>query len=278
MAREKHLVTPVFGFEYPELGAEANVPEDIHQLALEVENIVKELEVSHLKTAGAGDAKKLLIVQNTGAAAWKALSGDATISEAGVMTIANEAITAAKILALAITEAKIAGEAVATSKIANLAVTAAKLAAEAVETAKIQNLAVTEGKLAALAVGTAKLAELSVTTAKLAAECVTNAKIANGTIEDKKMLKPMIVGSVTEAGAVGSGTGFTVEHPSTGVYKIILTTELSELGLMFTQLTTKGGFIYPLAVSCKKIFELSRFKPNGTEVENGAFNFFVKVP
>lgn len=168
--------TPVFKFDTPVLGEEANVPDDLLSLATEVENILKAHEPKYLKTAGAGDAKKLLIVDATGAPAFKAMSGDATISEAGVFTIANEAVNAAKILALTITEAKLAGESVGTAKIVNLAVTAAKLAAEAVETGKIKNLAVTEGKLAELAVSTAKIANLAITEGKLADAAVTSRK------------------------------------------------------------------------------------------------------
>jgi hypothetical protein len=121
-------VTPVFGWPYPELGNEANVPSDIEKLAEAIENILKALEPKYLKTAGAGDAKKLLIVQNTGQAAFKALSGDATISEAGALTIANEAVNTVKLAALSVTEAKVAALAITTAKIANLAVTDEKLA------------------------------------------------------------------------------------------------------------------------------------------------------
>lgn len=141
------VVTPVFGWDTPVLGEEADVPKDLGALALDIENSLKVLDPKFLATAGAGDAKKLLIVQNTGAAAFKALNGDATISEAGALTIANEAITTLKVLNLAITEAKLAGESVSTAKLAALGVTEAKLAALAVSTGKIANAAVTSAKL-----------------------------------------------------------------------------------------------------------------------------------
>lgn len=175
MPRPNHLVTPVFGFEYPELGAEADVPTDLHELELELETLLKAFPVNRLSTPEGG-AKDLLIVQAGGFAAWKAMSGDATISEAGAITIANEAVNAAKILNLAINEAKLAGESVGNAKIAALAVTATKLAAEAVETAKIKGEAVTEAKLAALAVSTAKIANLAVTEGKIADAAVTSRK------------------------------------------------------------------------------------------------------
>lgn len=145
MPRAKHLVTPHFGWEYPELGAEADVPTDLHELLLQIEN---NLHLLPLEELAHGAAKQIMVVQGTGAAAYKALSGDATIAETGAMTIINEAINTVKIAALAVTQAKIAGEAVSTAQLAALGVTEAKLAALAVSTAKIANAAVTDEKLA----------------------------------------------------------------------------------------------------------------------------------
>lgn len=179
--------TAHFEWETPVLADEADIPADLAQLANEIEEDLQGLDVAELGTAGAGDSGKLLIVQGTGAAAWKAMSGDATISTAGAITIANEKITSAKIALLAITEALLAGEAVSTAKIKLLAVTAARLAAEAVETAKLANLAVTEAKIANLAISTAKLGELSVTEAKIAALAVGTAKIANLAVTEGKL-------------------------------------------------------------------------------------------
>src|SRR5215469_7683597 len=95
--------TPHFNWQAPVLGEEADIPADLLRLATEIEEDLHSLAVSELGTAGAGDAKKLLIVNSTGAPVWRALSGDATISETGALTIANEAVNTAKILALAIT-------------------------------------------------------------------------------------------------------------------------------------------------------------------------------
>lgn len=147
MARPKHLVTPVFGWEYPELGAEADVPVDLHELALQIEEVIKALEVKRLKTAGAGDGGKILIVKNTGEPVWLAINGDATTDAAALLTIGNEKIGTAKLQALAVTAAKLAAESVEESKIKALAVTAAKVANEAISEGKIANLAVALGKL-----------------------------------------------------------------------------------------------------------------------------------
>ena len=66
---------------------------------------------------------------------------------------------------------------VGTASVADLAVTAAKLGALAVTTAKIDNLAVTAGKIGALAVTTAKIDDLGVTVGKIAAATITAAKL-----------------------------------------------------------------------------------------------------
>lgn len=179
--------TPHFGFEVPSGTDPVDIPLHLLELAEQIEELLEGFPVEELGTAGAGDAGKLLVVKNTGAAAWAAMSGDATLNHEGKLAIANLAVTEAKLAALAVTAAKIAAEAIETGKIKNLAVTAAKIAAEAVETAKIANLAITEAKLAAEAVGTGKIANLAVTEAKLAALAVTAAKIAEGAVTETKI-------------------------------------------------------------------------------------------
>jgi hypothetical protein len=72
-----------------------------------------------------------------------AVSGDISISNTGVTTIGNDAVTTAKIENLAVN----------TDKLANLAVTDAKLADNAVTTDKISNGAVTDEKITTVNVG-----------------------------------------------------------------------------------------------------------------------------
>lgn len=180
-------VTEHFGFPYPLLSDQADVPADMKAVADAMDTLLFGFPVENLGNAGAGDAGKILVVGPGGINAWRAMSGDATLSSIGALTIGTEKITSLKIQALAITEALIEGEAVSTGKIKALAVTAAKLAAEAVESAKIKDLAVTTAKLNALAVTTAKLADLAVTTAKLAAECVTEGKLADKAVTSRKL-------------------------------------------------------------------------------------------
>ena len=90
-----------------------------------------------------------IVVGNGGTPTAAALSGDATISAGGALTIANDAITTAKI----------ADSNVTTAKIADGDVTAAKLDSDSVTTVKILDDNVTTAKINDGAVNTAKLAD-----------------------------------------------------------------------------------------------------------------------
>ena len=103
--------------------------------------------------------------------------------------LATSAVTTAKIKNNTITNAKLAtgvivstGWVCLTGNIAVNAVTAAKILAGAVTTAKIANNAVTAGKVLAGAITNAKLGANAVTVSKINANAVTNAKILNAII------------------------------------------------------------------------------------------------
>lgn len=102
-----------------------------------------------------------------------AMSGDATLASSGALTIANSAVTEAKIN--------------------NGAVTASKIGSDAVVEAKIQNGAVVEAKLASNAVSSDKIASNAVVEAKIQDNAVTKAKIADapnayGTVQASKLV------------------------------------------------------------------------------------------
>jgi len=86
----------------------------------------------------------------------------------------------------------------AATTIANNAVTTAKIADANVTTAKITNLAVTTAKIADANVTTVKIADANVTTAKIADVNVTTAKIADGAVTASKLAS----GAAIPAGAV----------------------------------------------------------------------------
>lgn len=109
------------------------------------------------------------------------VSTDATIdgdgSSGSPLSLADDAVSTAKIL----------NDAVTTAKILDANVTADKLAADSVVTAKILDANVTADKLAADSVVTAKILDANVTEAKLAPDAVTTAKVANDAIDDDKL-------------------------------------------------------------------------------------------
>jgi hypothetical protein len=205
-----YKTTPKYGFKAPESNQLDDVPTDLYGVVLQIEELLDDFPIAELADGTAG---QLIVAQGTGAALYKTLSGDATLSSAGALTIGENKITAGKIAALAIetaklanlavTAAKIGEEAVESAKIKTAAITAAKIAAEAVTAAKLAEGAVTPTKLAALAVETAKLAEEAITTAKIANLAVTTAKLADGAVTSPKF-KPT-TGIVAATGTLTLG-------------------------------------------------------------------------
>ena len=93
--------------------------------------------------------------------------------------LASDSVTSAKIAADSITSAKIAAGAVGTTDLAANAVTQAKLASDAVATTNILDANITTAKIASDAVTTAKILDSNVTTAKIADDAVTQVKLAD---------------------------------------------------------------------------------------------------
>jgi hypothetical protein len=101
--------------------------------------------------AAAVDAKTTgrVLVGNGTTIASVAMSGDATIVAGGALTIANNAVTTAKILDANVTTAKILDANVTTAKILDANVTTAKILDANITTAKILDANVTLAKLSA---------------------------------------------------------------------------------------------------------------------------------
>ena len=106
--------------------------------------------------------------------------------------VADNAIGTAQILATSVTVAELADDAVEEDKIKDANVTAAKLANNAVETAKIKDLNVTAAKLADDSVITAKILNLNVTEGKLADDAVVTAKIKDAAVTKAKLASDAI--------------------------------------------------------------------------------------
>ena len=112
-----------------------------------------------------------------------ALTGDVTTAAGSVVTtIANNAVTSAKIADQAISEAKIADDAVTTTKIADNAISTAKLANNTVTSAKIQDGTITNDDISASAnIADTKLATIS-TAGKVSGNAITSGTIGGSTV------------------------------------------------------------------------------------------------
>ena len=96
------------------------------------------------------------------------ISGDATVATNGALTIANDAVTSAKIADDAITSALLADAAVVSAAIADDAVVTASIADDAITSALIADDAVVSAAIADSAVTTALINDDAVTLAKMA--------------------------------------------------------------------------------------------------------------
>ena len=110
---------------------------------------------------------------------WNITFGTTSVADDAITTakLAADSVTTAKILDANITAAKLASDAVTTAKITDANITAAKLASDAVTTAKILDANITTDKIASDAVTTAKILDANITTAKIESNAVTTGKL-----------------------------------------------------------------------------------------------------
>ena len=123
-----------------------------------------------------------------------ALSGDATVSAAGALTIANTAVETAMIAADAITSAKIADDAIDSEHYTDASI----------DTAHIADVQITTGKLAADAVTGAKIALFDDSYAATSAHIL----VADGTDFDNVAVSGDV--TISNAGVVAIATGVIV--------------------------------------------------------------------
>jgi hypothetical protein len=135
-------------------------------------------------TISAAASAQTLINDGSGQFVNRSISGDITISNTGVATIANDAITTGKI----------AAGAVGTTDIADSAITSAKIA----------NGTIVAGDIADGAITSAKILDGTIATADIADSAITSAKIANGTIVAADLASNTLTATQIAADAIGS--------------------------------------------------------------------------
>ena len=208
-------------------------------------------QISLTTTPTSVEAGFKIIVMNFGTGR---VASTETLADGAVTTakLADSAVTSVKIadgtIATAdiadsqITSAKIADGTIATGDIADDAVTAAKLADDAVITDNIVNYAVTNPKIASNAITSTKLADDSVTTAKIADDAVTAAQIADNTVTFFKLNDTAGSGTTFHTGSGLSGTApYILQVSNTGV--------LTLAPLAGEDLTDLGDAVAGLAIS-----------------------------
>lgn len=129
--------------------------------------------------------------------------------------MANDAVTEAVIAAGAITETKISNDAITTAKISAGAITASEIAADAVtsdkvaanaiEAGSIAAGAVTAGTIAANTVTAGTIAADAVTTGTIAANAITSAKINAGAVTANSIASNAVTANKILAGAITAG-------------------------------------------------------------------------
>ena len=134
-----------------------------------------------------------------------AVSGDATLSNTGVLTIGNDKVVTAKILDANVTTAKIADANVTTAKILDANVTTAKVADSNITSGKLASDSVVTAKILDANVTTAKIADANVTTAKIADANVTTAKILDGNVTLAKLVDPSATNKLLGRTTAGNG-------------------------------------------------------------------------
>jgi hypothetical protein len=110
-------------------------------------NISSTAQIAHSKLADAGTAGQLLVANASGVITATTVSGDATVGGTGALTIANDAVTQAKIADNAVGLDQMANSAVGTAELVDDAVTNAKLADDAVQKAQVADDAVGSAEL-----------------------------------------------------------------------------------------------------------------------------------
>ena len=218
--------------------------------------------------------------------------------------IANDAITSVQILNGTIGVDKLGTGAVTADKILDATIASADIAADTITAGNIAPGAVASSEILDASIATADIADSAVTTAKIADAAITTAKIASGvnlsagtlaatgnatigsvggTATLKVNDKPVPVGeenlriirgSVTGAGAITSGTGFTVAINSVNDVKVTFNagTFSSAPSVVVSPLDTSAGWTqYVSAISSTAFYSGAALSGVGYGRQNFTF-------
>ncbi|MBK9723350.1 MAG: hypothetical protein IPO78_17440 [Saprospiraceae bacterium] len=136
-----------------------------------------------------------------------ALTGDVTASAgSNTTTIANDAVTSAKILNSTIATVDLADSLITSVKLVSNSVGTTALASGAVTTLKLADSAVTEVKLISNSVGTTALKTSAVTSLKILDGTIATADLADSLITGAKVVSNSIDGTQLKASGVTAGS------------------------------------------------------------------------
>jgi hypothetical protein len=94
-------------------------------------------------------------------------------------------------------------------------------------------------------------------------------------ITDSQLAKPTLAGSISGAGAVVNGKGFTAKKIATGQYQITLEAELPTNGVLIANATEFNRVPRPSAPA-KKVFTIA-FVSLAEAAADTAFSFMIKA-
>jgi len=183
---------------------------------------------------------QMLVGNGSGVATGVTISGDATISNTGALSLANNSVDSAEIAANAVDTAELADSAVTSAKILDGTVSLADLNSDSVNSARIVDGSITADDLGVDSVGASEIAANTVTAAEIATGAVTSDEILDGTIAAADIATDTITAGQIAAGGVG--TSEVLDGSLTGA-------DLNLTDITLNDFTNDAGFLTTVDIS-----------------------------
>ncbi len=175
---------------------------------------------SAIQATAAGTSGQVLVADLTGTPIFRTISGDATVSNTGALTIANDAITAAKILDGAITGTDIANSTIANANLQNSSVTVTAGTGLTGGGAVSLGGTVTLNSSLGTSIDSSEITDGTITGTDIANTTITATNIANATITGTQLANDAVaLGTQTTGNYVASisaGNGISGSGSSEG--------------------------------------------------------------